>query len=90
MFPNGAGRMTYVGISGAWCLDANWEKGQPKGYVRWIWHDGQIYRGMIKNGKLNGRGLLLMGEVCKANSVQHGQFKNNLLKIGKVKIESEV
>ena len=40
MFPNGAGRMQYVGISGAWILEANWESGQPKGYVRWIWHDG--------------------------------------------------
>jgi hypothetical protein len=61
--------MTYVGIYGAWSLEANWENGSPKGYVRWIWENGQIYQGIIKNGKMNGRGLLIMGEIFKADSV---------------------
>ena len=39
---------------------------------------------------MNGRGLLMMGEIFKANGVQQGKFKNGHLINGKCKIESEV
>ena len=44
---------------------------------------------MIKNQRMNGRGLLVMGDIFKANVVLQGQFNKGKLVLGKCKIESE-
>ena len=67
--------MIYVGIHGAWILETSWVDGVPNGYARWMWNDGQIYQGLINKGIMQGRGMLMMGEIFHANCVQQGTFK---------------
>ena len=60
--PHGYGRMLYQGINGAYILEGKFVNGVCHGYVRWIWDDGNIYEGMIANGKMHGEGKLILGK----------------------------
>ena len=52
--PHGNGRMLYSGISGAWIYEGIFRNGLKHQYGRWIWNDGTIYQGGIKNDQLHG------------------------------------
>jgi hypothetical protein len=43
LVPHGLGRMTFVGLQGAYICEGMFKNGIADGYVRWIWDDGTIY-----------------------------------------------
>ena len=81
--PHGHGRMTFVGLQGAYICEGMFDHGVANGYARWIWDDGTIYQGQIENGCPHGRGQMICGRMYK-DVVQNGQWEHGKFDHGKI------
>ena len=75
LVPDGIGRLTYSGINGAYVLEGYFVKGVATGFCRWIWHDGLVYEGHLKNFKCHGVGK----KILPSGEVKEGLWENDKL-----------
>lgn len=86
--PHGHGRMTFVGLQGAYICEGMFRNGVAHGYTRWIWDDGTIYQGQIEEGYPHGRGQMIGGRMYK-DVVQNGRWERGEFEFGKIYREDE-
>lgn len=62
LIPHGVGRLLYCGMYGAYLIEGMFDNGNATGYCRWIWHDGLVYMGNLKNYKPDGQGIRILSK----------------------------
>lgn len=70
-------------------IEGTFIDGRPKGKCRWLWDDGKVYEGDIKDYQCNGKGFMRINPMIYPKLVYNGEFKNNKLVNGKATLENE-
>ena len=78
-YANGLGRLIYQGTSYSWMIEGYFKDGQPDGFCKWLWNNGQIYTGVLKGFNCNGQGEQVFGDLYNGSMLQEGIYENNVL-----------